>query len=215
MNFFHLHVTFPFLSPNRLLSTMSTNFTNYFIIIFVIVIVIVLSLPLNLFRSSVCVRGIKMVGELLYLNLGQQPNLAVDCRTAAPSSFRIHTSGPAPPPKDAETAKQKRRLLWSWRRFLKYYRRARALHRCVLTNATTNADHMGLWQSTVSLFTDVWVMSTESLTENTKYSTTLTQKVRHWKWWYHCHKIFTQRTQHHVTSALKRFVFQPSPRPPP
>ena len=47
-----------------------------------------------------------MVGELLNLNLGPQPNLAGDCRTAAPSSFRIHTSGPAPPPKDAETAKQ-------------------------------------------------------------------------------------------------------------
>jgi len=83
---------------------MSTNFTNYFIIVFVFVIVI--SVPLNLFRSSVCVRGIKMVGELLNLNLGPQPNLAGDCRTAAPSSFRIHTSGPAPPPKDAETAKQ-------------------------------------------------------------------------------------------------------------
>jgi hypothetical protein len=86
---------------------MSTNFTNYFIIVFVIV----LSLPLNLFRSSVCVQGIQMVGELLNLNLGLQPNLAGDCRTAAPSRFRIHTSGPALPPKDAETAKQKRRLL--------------------------------------------------------------------------------------------------------
>ena len=52
-----------------------------------------------------------MVGELLNLNLGQQPNLTGDCRTAAPSRFHIHTNGPALPPKDAETAKQKRRLL--------------------------------------------------------------------------------------------------------
>jgi hypothetical protein len=61
---------------------------------------------------------------------------------------------------------------------------------------------MGLWQSTANLFTDVWAMSTKSLTENTKYSVTLTQKVRHWKRCSHCHKIFVQRTQHHTTPAL-------------
>jgi hypothetical protein len=36
----------------------------------------------------------------------------------------------------------------------------------------------------------------------------LDKKVRHWIWWSHCHKIFTQHTQHHITSALKRIVFQ-------
>lgn len=134
-------------------------------------------------------------GAISNPNLGPEPKLAGNCWTAALSVFPIHTSRPAPPASEAEAAKQYRRLLCSWRPFLKYFRRVCANQQSVLTNTRTSSYHMWLSQSkSIYLLTCVLldsVLSTEFLTENTRCSTPLIQEDRHWKWCPHSYNTFT------------------------